>query len=381
VLYGLFDFETAFKEQKTVTVGLQELFPQGLPPAMLPAQDNEVQIQLAFTQSRISAYTTTELWSGYSAVWLQPMYFLVTEWNPAAPLKKKLPDSKPIFSVGPKSRFYSPYWRVYYVVVPPGTAADKYTQSRQLFEDRLPVHEGPGRLCALGPDGIRLGRPLLPDVVVGKPGVGTGYVDGDSKPIAVMDFGINRFTWNERLEVNAEPLFHFVTASGSGWAPTFAPAVGGTGPLFARRPAIFPDRRPYFGSFWQIYTVRLPVAAGVFLPSDTEFKDLSDRVASMVRPPERTLADYEAPPAQTTDAGPPPPSAPRNFRDRVGRVALDASCFDRDVATCVWLDSQQALEENIPSRLIPTSIYANCPFVTYAGGPVPTEPPSGSPKP
>jgi hypothetical protein len=148
--------------------------------------------------------------------------------------------------------------------------------------------------------------------------------------------------------------------------------VGGTGPLFARRPAIFPKNRPLFGSFWRLYQVRLPPGAGVFLPEDSRYDGM--RVGLRIKTtPKGMLADYTKPTAMPAIDMPTPPPTPE-MEKFVGRVATNPdACFAKEkyLADCEWLDSQAHLEEQIPWRIVRTEILVSCPFVSYAGIPVP----------
>jgi len=94
----------------------------------------------SFVDTRPAAYVTTEIWDEWSRVWAQPMYVPVTSVQPVdGPVR--LAGSRPIFSVGPGSRFYSPYWEVWYVVVPASTRAALEAlrdQSKDLAVAKLP---------------------------------------------------------------------------------------------------------------------------------------------------------------------------------------------------------------------------------------------------
>jgi hypothetical protein len=133
--------------------------------------------------------------------------------------------------------------------------------------------------------------------------------------------------------------------------------VGGTGPLFARRPALAPNNTPAFGSLWRLYTVHLPASSkvGIFLPPG--FESWRARLTGLDAP------------AVTWQFAHPEDAAKYGLK-----VAMDKSCFASEAALagCRWLDSQAALEENLPTALAPTGITVTCPFVSFAGKPVPT---------
>jgi hypothetical protein len=62
-----------------------------------------------------------------------------------------------------------------------------------------------------------------------------------------------------------------------------------------------------------------------------------------------------------------------DVKDYVGRVAVNPDCFPDPgfPQSCVWLDSQAAIEDQLPSAIARTEILGTCPFVTYAGKAVP----------
>src|SRR5206468_2175836 len=98
-----------------------------------------VNFKLAFSEHQPMGYMTTDFWANYDRVWLQPMYILVIAWDDKPPAANRLVDENmvpvdPIFSIGPQSAFYSPFWSTFYVVVPATTPPGKYTSARQLFE-------------------------------------------------------------------------------------------------------------------------------------------------------------------------------------------------------------------------------------------------------
>jgi hypothetical protein len=122
-VYTLFDFAVAHAGPDPMPApGLEAFFPDGWKKAGLPIQGNRVQVARAFVGDRRAAYVTSDYWTNYRVVWVQPMYVPVAEWKPGV---KPVPldGSLPVFSVGPRSKFYSPFWQVFYVVVPAGTAA------------------------------------------------------------------------------------------------------------------------------------------------------------------------------------------------------------------------------------------------------------------
>ncbi len=340
------------------------------------ANGNEVlQFKLAFAEGQPMAYITTDFWANYAQIWLEPMYFLVTAWNDQAPKANRLRDANgnltgPIFSIGPQSAFYSPFWRVFYVEVPPGTAPTKYTSARQLFDDHLVMHQGPNRFASIGPSDLSL--PSAADIVVPTvaPTVGnylkngiddlaavvassqslTGWLDGAS--VDYVDFGTDNFDVDATGAIEDVPLFLFKQYDADGGLKLAgAPNVGGVAPLFSHLPGritINPNGqpRPQFGALWRLHIVTLPPAAKEFFDQD------------------EMLVEQNG-------------GDPAVYRAKIKRVALDGGCFTSITATadpCVWLDSQRAIEDNLGEKAIArTDLQPACPFVMWNGLPVPNQ--------
>jgi hypothetical protein len=341
--------------------------PAGLPCSYFVAAGMDghdvLQLKPCFAEGEAAAYITTDFWSDWNPILLEPMYFLVTKWDQNLPAANRLKTADdlpagPIFSVGPGSAFYSPYWQVFYVEAPPGTVAGQYTSARQLFDDKLIMHAGPNRFASIGPADLYLpseadisgtiARYLdnhdldLPKVVASSQRL-TGWIDG--APVSYVDFGPDNFSANADRVVEDVPLFLFQRRESDGSVKLLgAPNVGGVAPLFSRLPGqVSQSNRPHFGALWRLHFVTVPPSAAIFLP--------------------KTQTDLGLDPATT---------------DRLLlRVALNAdACFASAAAlpTCVWLDSQAAIEDNIGPRGIDrTTLEPACPFVAWHNAPVPIQ--------
>ena len=332
------------------------------------------QFKLAFSEGAPMAYITTDFWANYDRIWLQPMYFLVTAWDAQNPDDHRLAGaagetskSGPIFSVGTDSAFYSPFWSVFYAVVPEGTPPDKYTSARQLFDDGLVMHQGANRYASVVPGKLQLPAaadirgvvPNLNDYFDSKLAISpdtilqqvmdsaqrfTGWVDGAA--VEYVDFGPDNFVANDAREVQDVPLFLFIRRSaGPGLDLLGAPNVGGVAPLFSElKGRVSAGLRPQFGGLWRIYLVTVPATAGML-----------------------TTDDF------------PGGVVPAALINRIQRVALDRACFvklasDAMDTSCVWLDSQDAIERNIgPGGITRTGLQPACPFVMWRGTPVPRQ--------
>lgn len=327
------------------------------------ATSNGLNVIASFSEGEVAAYTVSEIWVGYEEVWLQPLYVMVTGFDEDGP--RPLAGAKTVFGVGAKSRFYSPFWQVFFVTVPEGTEPDAYTSAAQILSDGLPLTPGPGAFCPLSPEPIRgaapqgaigLVRPLTGDVV-GPISSGQGWVDGEQVYFAGL--GTNRFTWNATGVIDETALFVLARPGPDGaLAPLGLPNIGGVGRLFSGDQAVAPGNRPRFGSLWRAHLVDVPAGAAIFVPSS--LPELRAAAGGGRLPVPAIHPDIEA-------------------RDDVAdfalRVALDPTCFDdaaRFPQDCRFLDSQAAIEANVPDWSIRrTPMLVSCPFVQFRGEPVP----------
>lgn len=293
------------------------------------------------------AYLTTEVWSHFDEVWLQPMYIPATVQADGTLKSLSTDGSTWIFGVGPGSRFYSPFWQMVYVEVKADT---QLTSARQVLDGKYPLHFGPGRTVSLLPDGVSPPDPLT---------TGRAWVDG--RQTSFVDFGKQTFTWNDDAVIDELPIYVFLMRDSTGAlvAPDI-PTVAGTGPPGSRgpKPMVVNDQNRY-ATYWRIYTVTLPPTARVFDPLD-QFK-LGEANVPRVK--------MYAPIAQ-------------GYPEPVGWVALNpgpddsaGGCFGSDgllephsnttTGHCIWLDSQAAIEDNIDHSAIQrTDVTVTCPFIT-----------------
>ncbi len=293
-----------------------------------------------------ASYVTTEVWVGYSQVWVQPMYVPVSGWANDVPtvITDAAGAWKPVFSVGASSGFYSPFWQAIYFDAPAGTTPDTYTSTKQILDAGLPLHEGAGWTIPLVPSDLAWTNPAAVP--------GSGWVDG--APVTTLNFGKRLFTWNPDSNVVDElPLFVFVMrdAQGKLVAPNFR-TVAGTGPLGSGGPA--PPKagtQPLYSSYWRLYTVEVPPTAAVF--------------ADAALAAQMAAAGLPAPPAVD-------PTVVAMNPGIVGRVAIHPACFDDPQqidpqnGTCTYFDSQAAIESGIAAWAIQrTDVTVTCPFVSF----------------
>lgn len=375
----------AFKDAPPPGIFSQPLFvPAGakipfLSPPYAPADtfqsaaSDGLSIYPAFSEGRVAAYTVTEIWNHFPVVWLQPLYLPVTAFNGNGPvIDNYTPGALAVFSIDTTSRFYSPYWQIIYFLQPSGTEGT-WTSAKQIQDANLTLFEGKGTFCTLGPANLApvqasgaAAVPVRP--ITGEP-VGKvlnrqGYVDGHM--VNYVDFGRDRFQWDPATNVIKEAaLFQFAARDKDGGRlPLDLPKVGGTGPLGAPNSCSgnptdahltcpnTPNNRPQFGALWHEYTVLLPLAAGVYVPS--------------TRPALRALLAKNVPQV----AAPLPEAGFEAMHDDqyTLRVVLDAACFTNPQVPCVWLDSQAAIEQNLSQyAFADQDQLSSCPMLFFNG--------------
>ena len=326
-----------------------------------------------FVEGEVGAYVAAESWFGFDNVWLQPMYVLAAT-NDSGKLAP-IPGQPPIFSVGPASGFYSPFWGTYFATVPAGVAPEKYRSSAAIFADALPLTPWPGRLWVLAPSGVDVTdyqrTPVdVPPALALDPAIGTaaiprtsGIVDGEASSTSAFDFGTGRFTWQDDSTIDAAAMFVFKARDASGHGvPLGLPPVGGTGPVGSHTPARESHGRPIFGSLWRLIDVQLPAGAGAIVPDPVPgAADLRARLTSL-----GLVALAEIPAAW---------SGLDHAIDYVERPVLAASaCFaatSPSTSACQWIDSQAAVETYLSTWIDETDTLLAGPLVTYQGKAVP----------
>lgn len=310
-------------------------------------------------------YATTEVWANYAEVWMQPAYAPITGWVNGVPQKVVDVVTKtwrPIFSVGPSSGFYSPFWQIVYVTVPAGTTTDTFTSARQILDSGYPLTPSQGQTMPLVPDGTTVGAKTA----------GTGWLDG--APVSFLNFGTATFTWDATNVVGEVPLYYLslVGADGAPYILGSMPTVLGTSPPGTNPvPALTIGGVPRYSAYWRLYVATVPSFARVFAPPLSQAE--TDLLAIGRSPGTYTAAIMATPPDY--------------YAPYVGRVAVNAGdpsagvagCFDdpsllehdpSSTSTCTWLDSQTALETYIDlSTVERTDVTVTCPVITAKNQP------------
>jgi hypothetical protein len=355
-LWTIFDLQPRSADP-TAAVAADAGLPGGVPVAQVLGADGFTLAVRDTLDVYDAAYVTTEVWAHYDRVWIQPMYVLVTGFDAGAPVPVKV-DGKvqPIFSVGPASGFYSPFWQTFYVQVPADVVPEALSSVRAILDSGYALVPGPGRTVSLVPDGTTL--PVSPEL--GVPRAGQGWIDGT--PISFLDFGTGMFTWDASGVVAETPLYHFVfpTADGTFVAldvPTVA-APGPPGSNLGAPPTV--DNQLRYAAYWRLYTVNVPLTAAVFAPPDQTDPGFLDALKTTALSLDVTYSPDVA-------------SNPDVAR-YIGHVSASPTCFAAsplDLEACPWLDTQDHIEGRIdPSAIEPTAITVTCPVVSVNGKPI-----------
>lgn len=330
-----------------------------------------------FEEGYPAAYVTSDAWQGFDEVWVQTLYVQVSGFGTAGePLLFPADDprSRPIFSVGQKSRFYAPYWEVLYVQLSADmTGGFQSTTAILSNRDRLPpLRRGGARTMSLLSAGLMIDPPEInrdldpalppPDKVGPTVTRGHGFLDGS--PVDYLDFGSAQFQWDADRVVGEVPLYELSFRDDAGQLQPFGgPKVGGFGPPFSGRAPqpVSTATQPRYGGYWRFYTVELPARARIFAPP--QFPMFRDALLANHVPIAEGAGDIAA-------------AAAEDLRKFVGRVTLDQSCFDnlQAITQCnSWLTSQEQLESELDiTAFNKLDVTVTCPFVSYAGVPVNT---------
>jgi hypothetical protein len=372
-LWTLFDVEALYAGGAPASHGLAgaDGLPGGIPLGeILEPAGRGLVVTSTLTDGYLSTYVTTEVWSNFDRVWMQPMYVPVVGWQDDAPqpLRDGAGHWQPIFSVGPGSGFYSPFWQTVYVDVPPATTAGALTSARQILAAGYTLHPLEGRVMSLRPADI--GGLANASSTDGGPRFGAGWLDGVSTPY--LDFGPSTFEWDQSNVVLETPLYLLLLSDAGGTLHGFdLQTVSGSGPPGSdTQPKVDDLGKPLYGSYWRVYTAVVPPGARVFAPPPSDLYDaLTAAGVPMVK---AYSADILA--ASAADLAP-----------FVGRVAVNPGdpdngvpgCFDTaDQVTatangagsiCQWIDSQAKIEGLDPRVIEKTGITLTAPFVDYHG--------------
>ena len=323
-----------------------------------PAGSDGLVVVPAWLDGQPAAYVVAEVWQGVSDAWLQPWYVLF-QVPASGPPAVRVQGAEPVIDVVPPSFFYSPFWQLVDVVIPPGASPDAYRDARTLVDPSLPRIDANPLLAVLSPGNVGIAapagappvRPLSGDPVA-PPGTIRIWVRGQLQ--SSLSFGSGGFTWGEDERIVEVPLYRFIRLDGRA---LLLPDVLGTGSEGQPAPlGLGASGAPRAGAFSHLILVVPPTSAGVFLAPDAPLRSAPVLAGALQMPA----------PAPEILAR---PDAAQYF----GRLALNPSCFS-DVAgfpgSCRWLDRQAAVESSLLDRR-PQAARFTSPLVGYAGKPVP----------
>lgn len=373
-LWTPFELQTALIFNEPVAT--DPSLPEGLAPGELMTSQPDgtvtMNVAAAFAERQPAAYVITDVWTGFDEIWAQPWYYLVTAWNEQGPLQNRLRDAggmpvPALVDVAPGSGFYSPFWVVMYVQVPPDSDPNRYRSVKDFLDEERPMHLGPLFTYPMRPDQVTLPKPRPTHPILGT--VVTGLSEGnpgvvyEGRDFGFFQFGGNNFQMDEGRVVEEVPLFLLATRGPDG-APRKlgVPAVAGVGPLLSGRPAQLSGAVPRLNAYYRLTWAMVPATAEPFDPD--------------VYPDAALLITANSP-------NPATPVDPRAYKGRVATNAFRAAtataprapdCFASPTFpnSCNWLDSQARVEGLLGrNALTPTA-------VTVAAATVPVSPSTGT---
>lgn len=319
----------------------------------------------AYLQADVSAFVTTEVWDEFPRIWAQPVYVPVTSVDPVTG-PQLLAGAKPVFGVPGTSRFYSPYWITWYVVVPSGFNGT-FTSVAQVLDSHYPLVQGPNAYWSLCPANVSIAhedgklpvRPFTYEPLKQRT-VQEGWVDGN--PVFFLSFGRDRFTTADSKVVTEVAQYRFALRGPDGLPiPLDLPPVTGTGARGAPKAISAPNNIPQFGALSHEFYAMLQTRPtdplpGVFVP--LSLPALRAKIASEMG------SQFVPEPGPVAEALP--------ERDQfILRVAIDGSCFTAGdfPAGCTWLDTQANVENLLPVQAIyDTHRFSATAIVLFGGG-------------
>lgn len=390
--------ETVVPMRAVVTPPGQEIFfrsPPFAPAATTNASTGpQLNVLPGLAEGRAIPYTTLELWKNeFGPIWIQPMYFLHKASTPNA-LAQGI-----VFGTSTAHRFYSPFWRVFHVVVPDAVGDALATTPVKSVAEVMAlggtITVGGLGLCPIVPDDTELDPALLTpagqtpaegsfpgvwdavyraeytDTGLSKlirPSVArkAGFVEG--RTVSVVTFGAGSLYRELPGEVvESVPIFMWVDKDAQGRVrPLAMPTIGAHAPLRSGRAVEAPNGRPDWFALWELVQVVRPAGAEPYLPGSD-----GDAFAGI-----RALWKARVPASEVQ-------ALPGVIR-YLGRLALNPACFEsaaaaatgdpdaplstsKWAATCRFVDSQDEIEALVdPTALLHTGVQVLCPFLLWA---------------
>lgn len=249
-------------------------------------------------------FVITEVWRNHPTPWVQPV------WSPRR--LDGLPTSElpNVFSVDVDSTFYSPYWKLE-LLVGDGLTGETFRSAREALNATLERRPGPLVYCPVVPGDLQFAGSALgprdPITLATVPQMVTSPAWAEGRAIHYIGFGPSRFEEADQLPVPSRAYF-FVRRAGE----TVLPVA-----------AVLPSK-PGAHGFLQRVDVPWPAKAAVYVPSSRA--ELRDGLVALDVPVARSLPANDG------------------VASRALQVVLDRACLEQgDIATCVWLDSVDAV--------------------------------------
>jgi hypothetical protein len=376
-VFTLFDVKALYDEQvpDTYRIAADSSLPGGIPIGEMMRSDGTLTVHPTWAEGYSAAYVVTEVWTDFDELWVQPAYVPVTGWTQGARNPLTMPW-QPIFSVGPGSRFYSPFWQIIFVDVPDGTPPESLTSAAQVLSSGYPLYRDVGSVMVMYPGDVTFQQRTVGGytIPVGDVERRQGWVDGARG--SYLEFPSAGLTWDDRLVIDEVPIYHFVARANDGSLVQLPiPTVAGTGPPYSNTPAPFfqnpatatggPIFTSNYAGYWRLYAVVLPDNARVFAPPARQ-----DLVTAL----EQAAPDF---PRDALYSDEIIAASEPDVRGSVGMVALNPGCFNGPLADielgsmgdpCRWLNSQQQIERYVDAeQIIRTNVTVTCPFVSFRG--------------
>ena len=151
-VFTLFDVQALYAEghDGNYPIAVDSSLPGGIPIRKLMSAEGVLKVHPTWAEGYRAAYVVTEVWTDFDELWLQPAYVPVKGWSQGARGLLTMPW-EPIFSVGPGSRFYSPFWQIMFVDVPDDTTPESLTSAEQVLRSGYPLHPDLGRVMVMTP--------------------------------------------------------------------------------------------------------------------------------------------------------------------------------------------------------------------------------------
>ena len=319
------------------------------------------------TEGYESLYMTTEVWTHFDEIWVQPLYIPVVGWQTGN--RTPVMGGSWIFSVGQDSLFYSPFWQVIYVNVPDDTTRETLRSVRDVLDSGYSLHPGPGRTVSLVP-AVNAPRGTLPVK-------GEGWLDGQRQ--AFLDFGGATIEWDADGVIKETPIYVPVYRTAAGELKRLGiTTIAASGPQHSNvfSPP-FVENQPRYAAYWRVFLVVIPppkASLPATAPNVTVFAPpggtgLYEQLMADGFP----VVDYAEPIKEAVAAD------PGVYATYEGRVSLKPwgpnarpECFDDPTlypadpnkAGCGWLGSQNDIELYFDaSQIIRTDVTVTCPVV------------------